>query len=288
LADGHLFGYWVTTGWYSTDGNVWDPQVTLSVPGRWLLQAVAPGARVAFGDNLDRHGLPTPLLRSNDDGRTWSVDPSFLAQFPDATVLTVTRAGGLWIAAGWSGTPNHPDAWVSTDLGQWQALPTSLHGTPGGMLSLVGVVGDRIVLLGTAPELDRYYTLDTRNPTGAPTGASTPLATDRYQCTYGIDEASFGADGLPNVTNAMTDLKHVETVWRTNRAGLLASTSHATAVTVGVGFARAWDGENGGKYWIVPTRDYAVIIHLASASDCPGGKAPPTSVDGVPIFYTVG
>jgi len=132
------------------------------VPDRWFLRTVAPGVGVAFGSGLDRSSLPTPLLRSHDNGRTWTVDPTFLEAFPDASVIAVTRADGLWIAAGTSGQPNHPDAWISNDLTKWHPLPTSLHGAPGGTLGLVGILGDRIVLLGTAPELDRYYTLSLR------------------------------------------------------------------------------------------------------------------------------
>jgi hypothetical protein len=101
------------------------------------------------------------MLRSRDRGHTWAVDSAFLTQFPDARVLTVTRAHGLWVAAGWSGNPNHPAAWVSTNLIHWHALPASLYGTPGGTLGLIGVLRHKIVLLGTAPELDRFYTLTT-------------------------------------------------------------------------------------------------------------------------------
>ena len=119
------------------------------------------GASVAFGEALDLHGRPTPLLRSSDHGHTWTVAPVFLTQFPDARVLTVTRTRGLWIAAGTSGSPNRPTAWVSTDLTHWAALPASLYGTPGGTLSIIGTLRDHIVLLGSAPELDRYYTLNT-------------------------------------------------------------------------------------------------------------------------------
>jgi hypothetical protein len=286
-ANGQLFGYWVTAGWYSADGTAWGQPVTLSVPERWFLRTVAPGAGVAFGDNLDRHGLATPLLRSHDDGRTWSIDPSFLAHDPDASVSTVTRAKGVWIAAGSSGSPNHPDAWISTDLTEWRPLPTSLYGTPGGTLSLIGRIGDRIVLLGTAPELDRYYTFDTRISTGVAAPDTTPAAADRYKCTFGINEAEFTADGLPNIAEAKTDRKKVDTVWRANRRRLLTN-PHVTAVTVGVGFARAWKGENGAPYEIVPNHDYAILLHVASATDCPSGSVPPEAVDGVPLFYTVG
>jgi hypothetical protein len=286
-ANGQLFGYWVTAGWYSADGTAWSQPVTLSVPARSFLRTVAPGAGVAFGDNLDRHGLPTPLLRSHDDGHTWAIDPSFLAHFPDASVWTVTRVNGLWIATGSSGSPNHPDAWVSTDLSEWHPLPKSIYGTPGGTLSLVGSVDDRIVLVGTAPELDRYYTLDTRSPT-VPASDSTPTAADRYECTFGISEANVTADGLPNVAGATTDRKSVDKIWQRNRRQLLVDHPDVTAVTVGVGFARAWKGQNGGPYEIVPIHDYAIMLHVASTAYCPRGKLPIAAVDGAPIFYTVG
>jgi hypothetical protein len=207
-AHGQLFGYWVTAGWYSANGTSWGQPVTLSVPDRWFLATVAPGAGVAFGNNLDRPGLPTPLLRSHDDGHTWTIDPNFLARFPDATVLTVTRADGLWIATGWSGTPNHPDAWVSTDLSAWHALPKSLYGKPGGNLSLIGTIGDRIVLVGTAPELNRYYTLDTRNrtpspttPTGQSSANARPAVTTRVELSSDSVVAGRTASGALVVDN---------------------------------------------------------------------------------------
>jgi len=158
---GRLFGYWVTTGWYTSNASQWGSPVDLAVPDRLELRTVAPGATVAFGDSLDVYGQPTPMLRSLDHGHTWTMDPTFLTQFPDARVLTLTRTRGLWVGAGTSGTPNHPAAWVSTDLTNWQAMPASLDGTPGGTLSIIGALGTKIVLLGTAPELDRFYTLET-------------------------------------------------------------------------------------------------------------------------------
>ena len=161
LGNGRLFGYWVTTGWYTSDGNDWHSPIDLTVPDGFQLRSVAPGATVAFGDPLDPYGQPTALLRSSDHGHTWKVAPAFLAQYPDARVFTVTRTRGLWVAAGTSGTPNHPAAWVSTDLIHWQTLPSSLQGSPGGTLSIIGTLRNKIVLLGTAPELDRYYTLNT-------------------------------------------------------------------------------------------------------------------------------
>ena len=157
---GRLFGYWVATGWYTSNGSQWDSPVDLAVPDRLELRTVAAGATVAFGDSIDVYGRPTPLLRSRDHGHTWTADPAFLTQFPDAQVLTVTRTRGLWVAAGTSGNPNHPDAWVSTDLTHWHALPAALHGAPGGTLSIISTLRHKIVLVGTAPELDRYYTLD--------------------------------------------------------------------------------------------------------------------------------
>jgi hypothetical protein len=95
-------------------------------------------------------------------------------------------------------------------------------------------------------------------------------------------------DGLPNVVGAMTDQKHVVAVLRANRRELLASYPRVGSVSVGVGFARAWEGQNGGAYKIVPVHDYAIMFHVASPRDCPRGKLLPGSVDDVPVFYTAG
>ena len=130
------------------------------------MSSVARGATTAVAENLDRHGQPTPLLRSTDGGRTWSEDAHFLATFADARVASINRAGGLWVGAGASGTsdasgaPNHVDAWISSDLETWTPLPDELYGGAGGTLSLVAAVDGRVVVVGTAGELDRYYTID--------------------------------------------------------------------------------------------------------------------------------
>jgi photosystem II stability/assembly factor-like uncharacterized protein len=156
--DGALLAYWVTTAWFTHDPAKWGAPEAVSVPGRFYVSSVARGATMAVGENVDRHGLPTPLLRSADGGRTWREDEQFLETFADASVRAVEHAGVLWVAAGTSGAPNHVDAWVSSDRRTWQPMPAELYGGPGGTLSLVAALDGRIVLVGTAPELDRYYT----------------------------------------------------------------------------------------------------------------------------------
>ncbi len=154
---GGLFAYWVTLGWFSTDPTRWRQPEMLSVPGRLYLASVAPGAAVAIGENLDRTDVPKPLLRSSDGGHKWVEDRRFLQEFPNASTWSINRVGRLLVAAGTSGTPNHPDAWVSRDARGWQAMPDALHGATGGSLSLVAGLNGRIVMVGTPPELDRYY-----------------------------------------------------------------------------------------------------------------------------------
>ena len=95
---GSLLASWVTTAWFTRDPTRWGAPQAVSVPDRSYVSSVAHGATAAVGDNLDRHGLPTPLLRSTDGGRTWSEDAHFLATFGDARVASINRAGGLWIA----------------------------------------------------------------------------------------------------------------------------------------------------------------------------------------------
>lgn len=157
---GTLFAYGGgATTWTSPDGVDWE-RVSSELPTGAYLLSVAPRATAALGDSFDVHGQPTPLLRSTDAGRTWTVDDSLLTAFPDAHGGAVTRAAGRWVVAGTSGVPNHPDAWISDDLRTWTALPERLHGAPGGVLSLVASSRGTVVLFGTAPELDRFYVLD--------------------------------------------------------------------------------------------------------------------------------
>ena len=159
-----LFAYWFTLGWFSSDGTHWAEPERLSIPDRLYLGdgSVAAGVSLAAGQSIDRYDVPTPLLRSGDQGRTWVEDPTFLRSFPTASVLTIVRAGTLWIATGTSGSPNHPDAWVSRDTHSWEALPPSLYVTTGGMPNLAAALKGRVVILAGAPALDRYYVYDNR------------------------------------------------------------------------------------------------------------------------------
>jgi hypothetical protein len=172
--DAHVLAYGGNAVWESSDGTNWGDPVIASVLEPYYLgtETVAPGATIAFGENKLKHGQPTPLLlRIADRGQAWAVENTFLEQFPTARVLNVIRERDLWVASGWSGAKNHPDAWVSADGSSWRSLPRSLYGEPGGTLSLAGAVGGRIVFFGTAPELDRYYTLDVPRPAPSPTDA---------------------------------------------------------------------------------------------------------------------
>jgi hypothetical protein len=49
------------------------------------------------------------------------------------------------------------DAWIASDRETWTPLPDELYGGAGGTLSLVAAVDGRVVVVGTAGELDRYY-----------------------------------------------------------------------------------------------------------------------------------
>jgi hypothetical protein len=145
--------------WSTTDGSAWGAPTHWQLPGHMYLGSVADGGRIALGFD-DRHeNAPTPLLRATRGDRfvETQVSPANTAK---TSAWTVQRVRGLWVVEGWKGQPNQrPAAWVSRDLTHWESLPARLAGTPGGVLSLVASVGDRIVLLGTAPELDRFYTL---------------------------------------------------------------------------------------------------------------------------------
>jgi hypothetical protein len=159
-AHGTLLAYAFSSIWSTSDPTSWGSPTQWSVPDRMYLGSVAGGGDVALGFSLDRHDQPTPLLRADASRRRFVVVPGLPAGAPNASGWTIQRVRDLWVVAGWRDQPNqHPTAWVSSDLMHWDALPERLEGAPGGVLSLVASVGDRIVILGTAPELDRFYTL---------------------------------------------------------------------------------------------------------------------------------
>lgn len=167
--DGRLHAYGSSTVHHADDPTNWSDAVRLSMPPQAYLTSVAPDAPLAVAWSHVRHLEPTPLLQSSASGATWTEVPSFLATAPDAWAWTVRQFGDLTVVAGAVDPPTRTQAWVSRDLVQWETIPEELLYTAtetrprtldGGTLSLVASVGDRIVLLGTAPELDRFYTYE--------------------------------------------------------------------------------------------------------------------------------
>jgi hypothetical protein len=164
-AHGGLFAYWAPFAWTTRDPRHWTPTSPLSLPSGYTLQNVAAGISVAIGQDPVYH-KSSPLLVSGNHGRSWSIYPNFPGQAPGAAGLTILRTRGFTIVAGNSGLPNRPDAWVSSDLATWQALPDQLKGTPGGRLDLAAALNEHVALIGTAPELDRFYVLNLNTTTG--------------------------------------------------------------------------------------------------------------------------
>jgi hypothetical protein len=164
-ADRGLMAYGAGYAWFTDDPTSWGDRVPLATPADTILGPVAAGAALGFAQRIDVHGQPTPLVRSADGGRTWRKDDSFLNSFPGAWVWNITRVGDRIIAVG---VDNRPAAFVSTGLDTWEPLPATFERPtlprtsiatlpPGGALTLVAVVADRAVMLGTAPELDRFF-----------------------------------------------------------------------------------------------------------------------------------
>ncbi len=182
--DGSLMAYGVSPrvdpsaieiGWFTKDPTSWGNAVPLRTPDRYILVSVASGAGRAVGQGFDRHGDPTPLLRSTDGGRTWIEDSTFGSMSPDAWVWTATRTADLYVLVGTTATqtsqPGPPAAWLSTDGTTWGTLPAALGGPappatslpqlpPPGALGLVASVDQRIVMMGFDAQLDRFYTFD--------------------------------------------------------------------------------------------------------------------------------
>jgi hypothetical protein len=159
------------------DPTSWGTGVPITTPNRYYLSSVAPGAAVAIGQNIDRHGLATPLLRSTDGGRTWIEETTFRSLFPEAWAWTASRAAGLDVVVGTtitqSSRPGAPAAWLSASTRSWSRLPTRFDDPtlpttsipqlpPAGALNLVASLGNRIVMMGSDAQLDRFYAFDVK------------------------------------------------------------------------------------------------------------------------------
>ncbi len=155
---GEFLAYSAEHAWSSDTGESWTP-VGVSIPNSHIVASVARGAELAVGA-VPRTGVPTSLLQGDGTGLRWSIDSSLLDEHSDAVAFTIGQYGDHTVVAGHSGDPNHPDAWLTSDDASWTAMPGSLHGGPGGILNLIAKIDDRVILAGTAPELDRYYTID--------------------------------------------------------------------------------------------------------------------------------
>jgi hypothetical protein len=172
---GGLLAHFLNQAWASQDGAAWTP-VELSVPGPYVLTGIGPSASIAVGaDPAAPHTSPTALLRSSDHGRTWTEDATFGTRFDAPVGWTIQHDGTGWVIAGSSGGPRtqHADAWISPDSINWSAMPQSLKEAPGGTLDLVASVKSTTVIMGGAPELDRYFVIDHRLSTADAVAPST-------------------------------------------------------------------------------------------------------------------
>ena len=290
---GDLLAYWTPYAWSSSDGQVWAP-TDVSLPESYILQEIAAGTSLAIGAEPISGG-PTPLLRSEDSGRSWQIDSSLLDQYPGAVARTISRHDGLWVIAGFSGEPNRPDAWISTDAVIWHGLPTSLAKSPGGTLQLVAGIENHIIMMGTAPEFDRYYALDTTAFAGAtaPPTDSSPSASQTFESCPGsvprrtIEGTEIGADALPNADDSITDPARATEILSDNIDELRRRYPASVNAEVGPGFGRAWTGDNGGEYRIVSVDDYGIVVHFATETACPTGGDVHAGIGNMPLFFVV-
>jgi hypothetical protein len=282
--DGGLLAYFLNQAWSSPDGRVWRP-LMLTVPAPYELRAVAPGASLAVAiDPAASHTAPTPLLRSSDHGRTWSENPTLHVAYPAAVGWGINRDAAGWVIAGSAGDPNHADAWISPDTVNWQSIPEPLKRAPGGTLQFIASIGSTTVIMGSAPELDRFFVVDHRAnaPTPTRTGACPGSVPRRL-----VDGTVAGGDALPYIDNATTDRAPVEQALIADEPLLRDRYPAMKGAEVGPGFGAAWRGQNGGPSEVVDVDDYAIIVHLSSAAACPRPPALYNALPDVPVFFVV-
>ncbi|MDH4148012.1 MAG: hypothetical protein OEY23_22880 [Acidimicrobiia bacterium] len=286
-----FLAYFLGSAWTSWVGQAWTP-VDLSLPESLKLREVAPGASMAIGVE-PVNGESTPLLRSDDTGRHWTLDRSFLEEHPGAVAHTIGHYDALWVLAGFSGEPNRPDAWISADGDVWHRLPPALAGSPGGMLLLTAAVGGRVVMMGTAPELDRYYVLDAAVLAGTTDQAAGPSLAPAFTACPGsvarraVEGTPVGADGLPHLDGAIIDPLVADRVLSDSLEQLRRTHPALVTAEVGPGFGRAWVGENGGDHRVVDVDDFGIVVHLSHEVDCPGADLDNAAIRDVPLFFVV-
>lgn len=155
LADGDLLAYWTTVGWRTADPTEWGASFAIDAPEDLYPASIAPGATVAAARGFENQA-DSAVLRSDDEGRSWRRDEAFDEAFPGVDLATVARFGTTSVLGGFD-AQGSPGAWVSIDDGPWTEIPVALRRPVGGMLSLVAEVDGQIVVLGGAPELNRFY-----------------------------------------------------------------------------------------------------------------------------------
>jgi hypothetical protein len=152
--DGSIRAITATQAWTTTDPTNWGEPAPFSLPAT---VSPADGLEIA----IQRGPGPGPggsFVVSDDGGRSWQVDRDFVDRFPDAQPTDVARLRSGYLVMGFD-ADSSPGAWVSADRHTWVPIPSGLR-PPGGLLALAAEVDDRMIVFGTAPELEAFYTYD--------------------------------------------------------------------------------------------------------------------------------
>jgi hypothetical protein len=132
----------------------------------------------------------------------------------------------------------------------------------------------------TTSSLERQVPLAT-----APAGQVRDAASVATLCsTYATPLNQMGADGLPNLAQAITDSRYASHVL-VRQLAVLQGQYPGAKLEVGPGFGRAWVGKIGGDYSIVAIHDYAIIVHLQRAEQCPPAGQLFISIENVSMFF---
>ncbi len=277
----------VEIGWFTNDPQSWGPALPITTPDRYHLSSVGPGGTLAVGQDIDKGHVATPLLRSADGGHTWSRDTTFTSMFPTAWAWTATRGAGIDVVAGTTTQTNQPAVWLSSGGNTWaigpqRSPPPNLPTTsvpqvpPTGALTLVATIGDRIVFMGSAPELDRYYTFDVAKMSAPPSIAPTTTPTTASATTFRVQQAVFTSADAGWITTA----DPTTAVFRTTDAG-----AHWTDVTPRglTGIVTGLFALDDAHAWItstVPTEQRGQCTTTISRTTDGGASWRPTAVPG--------
>lgn len=252
--DGRLIGIDTRTRTIMTASVNVDPTMSDVIVADNNVLAVTSAGRIVELDRIDLRVVQT-------------------GSFINKAQYIANGAGNVWVLSQPSSTA--PDQLWRLDPHTLKTIGNPIH--VGETSVAITVENDSVWVANyTSGTLTR---IDTQAHNTRPELCPGPIPLDRH-----------GADALPSASNITTNQARADDELRSNADELRKQFSHVVALTVGLGYGRAWTRDAGGRVIVEAVHDYAIIVHVRSRADCPSGATVPvvgTTKGNVPILVAV-